>query len=479
MSGAGLHELGALALRRALAAGECTALDAAEGFLERIAALDAGARGLGAFAAVTAEAARQRAAALDAARAAGPAAAAARDPRRAPLWGVPFADKDLVDRAGAPAARGSLALAGRVPDESSPLARRMDAAGGVSLGKTSTPEFGLVACAGGPFGVVRNPWRRDRDPGGSSSGAAVAVAARLLPCAPGSDGGGSVRIPAAACGVLGIKPSRGHPCGVGQTDGAGGLSVPGALARTAADSALLLAGMSGRPAPGPLAPPGRLRLAWSCWSPWRQTVPELRTGEEELRVLAEAVGLLERLGHRMEPAPDPAVPGFAAAFRTVWETGAALAAATAPRPELLEPFTRRLAEAGSRHAPEARVAAFATLERCRRELVERFRDYDAVLTPVLAGPPWPAGAHGELLAQEGFERQCRLTPFTAWANVAGLPAVSMPIGERTDGSGLPIGVQAVGRLGSEGLLLRLAAQLERELRWDLRVPPEAEGRAVR
>ena len=102
-----------------------------------------------------------------------------------------------------------------------------------------------------------------------------------------------------------------------------------------------------------------------------------------------------------------------------------------------------------------------------------------MLTPVLAGPPWPAGAHGELLVQEGFERQCRLTPFTAWANVAGLPALTMPIGERADGSGMPIGVQAVGRLGAEGLLLRLAAQLERELRWDLRVPPEAEGGAGR
>ena len=168
-------------------------------------------------------------------------------PRTAPLWGLPFGDKDLWLRAGVPAGFGSRLMAGFVPDTSDEIVETLDAAGGVSLGKTNAPEFGLPAytesLAAPP---ARNPWSTDLGAGGSSGGAAVAVSAGLLPFAPGSDGGGSVRIPAAACGLVGLKPTRGLvPAGSG-IDSLAGLVVDGPLARTVADAALLLDGMIAR-----------------------------------------------------------------------------------------------------------------------------------------------------------------------------------------------------------------------------------------
>jgi len=224
---ADLHELTALELWQELQSGRVSPREVASHFLDRIERLNPE---LGAFVTVTRDQALARADEV-----------AERVPRTAPLWGLPFGDKDLWMRAGVPAGFGSRSMAGFVPDTSDELVETMDAAGGVSLGRTNAPEFGLPAytesLAAPP---ARNPWDPGRGAGGSSGGAAVAVAAGMLPFAPGSDGGGSIRIPAAACGLVGLKPTRGLvPAGSG-IESLAGLVVAGPIARTTADAALLL-----------------------------------------------------------------------------------------------------------------------------------------------------------------------------------------------------------------------------------------------
>src|SRR5690554_126724 len=227
-----LHDLTAIQQREALARGDVTPTELASHYLDRIQRLG---EHLGAFITVTPDAALERASALESSGRPGPDGAAAQ-----PLWGLSLADKDLVSRAGVRTTFGSRAFKSFVPDASDPLALALDAAGGVSLGKTNTPEFGMPSHTENLVAEPsRNPWSLDLGSGGSSGGAATAVAAGLLPFAPGSDGGGSVRIPAAATGLVGIKPSRGLvPSGTG-IDGLGGLTVPGPLARTVADAAMM------------------------------------------------------------------------------------------------------------------------------------------------------------------------------------------------------------------------------------------------
>ena len=233
-----LHDLTALEQWQALQKEEFSPLELTEHYLDRIEKLNPE---LGAFVTVTADAARARARELQES-----------GPRTGVMWGLPFGDKDLEMRAGVATQFGSRLLAGFVPPISDEIVEVMDAAGGVSLGKTATPEFGLPSytesLAGPP---ARNPWNPTLGSGGSSGGAAVAVASGMLPFAPGSDGGGSVRIPAAACGLVGLKPSRGRVPSGSALDSLGGLSVPGPLARTVADAALLFDAMiapSGLPA---------------------------------------------------------------------------------------------------------------------------------------------------------------------------------------------------------------------------------------
>jgi amidase len=297
-----LHHLTAQEQWDWLQRGEVTPLELTEHYLARIERLDAA---LGAFVTVTADAAIERARTL-----------ADTVPRTAPLWGLPFADKDLVNRAGVPTGFGSRLMSGFVPDESDELVDVLDAAGGVSLGKTNVPEFGLPSYTESLVAPpARNPWDVSLGAGGSSGGAAVAVVAGLLPFAPGSDGGGSVRIPAAACGLVGLKPSRGLiPSGTG-IDKLAGLAVPGPLARTVADAAMLLDAMvAGGDYPFTLRAPrwdggallnaavrgeGRFQLGVMTTSPWDDAF-DVRVSAEASAALALAVAELDAIGHGIE-----------------------------------------------------------------------------------------------------------------------------------------------------------------------------------
>lgn len=223
-----LHHLSAQELWDWIRRGEATALEVTEHYLSRVERLDAG---LGAFVTVTADAARARADRLG-----------HLVPTSRPLWGLPSADKDLYDRAGVPTRNGTASLPERPASADHPLVAALDAAGTVSLGKTASPEFGMSSSSETRLGVTRNPYDTTRAPGGSSSGAAVAVAAGLVPAAVGSDGGGSVRIPAAATGLVGLKPSRGRVPSMPGRSGVGGLSVAGPLTRSVADAGMLQIG---------------------------------------------------------------------------------------------------------------------------------------------------------------------------------------------------------------------------------------------
>ncbi|GAA1977376.1 amidase [Isoptericola halotolerans] len=477
-----LHELTAVELRDRLRAGELTPAEATEHFLARIAARNAE---LGAFSLVTPELARERAATLG--------------PPSGTLWGLPTADKDLFARAGVPTAFGSRALAGFVPEVSDGVVLDLDAAGSVSLGRTTAPELGFPAYTeplAGP--VARNPWDLGRGAGGSSGGAAVAVAAGMLPFAPGSDGGGSVRIPAAACGVVGLKPSRGLlPSGSG-VESAGGLVTNGPLARTTADTALLLEGMLARDPGGAVRRPftlrtpaehagaylaaaqrgevagrdedgGRFRLGVSTWSAWDDYY-DITVAPDATAALEAGVAALAGLGHELaDHVWDPA-PEYGDAFRSLWMAGASAVPIDDPAAlEQLEPLTAWLVRRGREVPARELVEALRVLSAFERRIIAGLGSLDAVITPALAMTPRPVGWFDAEDPDRNFAQQCQYTPFTSWLNVAGLPAITVPTHWTQDG--LPMGVQIIGRAGGELTLLALAAQLEDVLRWPERRPP--------
>ncbi|MFC9917709.1 amidase [Agromyces binzhouensis] len=469
-----LHEYTALELHQLLQRGDVTPLEATEHYLERIERLDPE---VGAFALVTPERARERARLVE------------RDlAHAAPLWGMPLADKDLHPRAGVPTAFGSRAFAGDVPDESDDLVRDVDAAGAVSLGKTATPEFGLPSYTEPLAGrAARNPWDLALGAGGSSGGAAAAVAAGLLPFAPGSDGGGSVRIPAASCGLVGVKPSRGRvPSGSG-IDRLAGLGVVGPLARTVADAALLLDGLiapRGYPPRHPFAlrapaedgpylgaairGEGRYQVGVMLDTPW-DDFTDIRVEDEPRAALEHAIAHLDRLGHGVDelaPAPEPGYPG---AFRTIWQAGAAGIPVPDGEEASLEPLTRWLVARGRERTAGELAEALGWLAGFERRTIARFSAVDVVLTPALAQTPRPVGWYDADDAEENFAQQVRFTPYTSFVNVAGLPALTVPVHDTE--AGLPMGVQLIGRPGGEATLFALAAQLERAARRGRRRPP--------
>ncbi|NQW86275.1 MULTISPECIES: amidase [unclassified Frigoribacterium] len=469
-----LHHLSAHEQWDWLRRGEVSPRELTTHYLERIARLDGD---VGAFVTVTGEAALARADAL-----------AAGGPSVAPLWGLPLADKDLSDRAGVPTWSGSRLSRGRVPETSAEITEALDEAGAISVGKTATPEYGLTAYTETLVGPpTRNPWAPETGAGGSSGGAAAAVAAGLLPFAPGSDGGGSIRIPAAATGLVGLKPSRGRvPAQSGLTSLAG-LPVGGALARSVADAALLLDAMVSPDGREPRhhqalwAPPspdgaylgtavrgeGRFQVAVMTTSPWDDAF-DVRVDPRLLGVLGETADLLTTMGHGVDETTLPA-SDYPALFRTIWQAGAAgIPAETEADLALLEPVTRWLVEQGRRVTARELSAALVGLASFERAVVERFSAFDAVLTPTLAMLPRPLGWYDAEDAERNFEQQCLYSPFTSFVNVAGLPAISLPVGEV---DGVPAGVQLIGRPGREDVLLALGAQLERRLRWQRRHPP--------
>jgi Asp-tRNAAsn/Glu-tRNAGln amidotransferase A subunit and related amidases len=467
-----LHHLTAQEQWDWLQRGEISPMELTAHYLDRIARLDAG---LGAFVTVTASAAVARAREV-----------AESLPRSAPLWGLPFADKDLVPRAGVRTTFGSRLFSEHVPEESDELVTVLDAAGGVSLGKTNTPEFGLPSYTENLVASpARNPYDLALGAGGSSGGAAVAVAAGLLPFAPGSDGGGSVRIPAAATGLVGLKPSRGLiPAGSG-VDKLAGLAVPGPLARTVADAAMLLDAMiAGGDYPFTLRSPrwdggallnaavrgeGRYQLGIMTTSPW-DSVYDIRIAPEATAALDAAVRELDAIGHGIENVALEPDDGYASAFRTIWQAGAASIPAEGEELQLLEPLTQWLVARGRALTARQLVEALATLSLFERSVIRRFAPFDAVLTPALAQTPRPIGWYDREDPERNFAQQVQYTPFTSFLNVSGLPAITLPVSV-TD-AGLPMGVQLIGRPGGEAVLLALGAQLERRIQWQKRHPPQ-------
>ena len=467
-----LHHLTALEQLDWLRRGEITPLDLVEHYLARIERLDGD---LGAFVTVTAESARWRTVEV------------AERSRALPLWGLPFADKDLVARAGVPTRYGSRLMADNVPEQSDPIALVLDDAGGISLGKTSTPEFGLPSYTeplAGP--VARVPYDTSLGAGGSSGGAAVAVAAGLLPFAPGSDGGGSIRIPAASNGLVGLKPSRGRiPAGAG-FETLAGFAVPGPIARTVADAALLFDAMvdGGRydyatRAPGwdggaylnaAVRGEGRFQLGVTTDSPWA-TGYDLTLDADPAEALAVARRELEAIGHGTEDLVLEPEDEYAPQFRTIWQAGAARLPVEGPEQfDLLEPLTSWLVEHGRRVTARELGTALQWIAGYERRLIGQLARFDAVLTPALAMTPRPVGWYDAEDAEHNFAQQVQFTPYTSFVNATGLPAIVLPV-HVTD-AGIPVGVQLIGRPGGEHVLLAIGAQLERRLRWQRRHPPQ-------
>jgi amidase len=395
---------------------------------------------------------------------------------KSPFHGVPISIKDLAETAGVRTTFSSRAYADFVPEYSVAVVHRLEDAGFVMLGKTNTPEFGSTAVTESELnGACRNPWDTTRTPGGSSGGAAAAVAAGLCPVGHGSDGGGSIRIPASCCGLFGIKPSRGRvsPSPYG---GLEGLSTNGPITRTVLDAAALLDVMAGYETGDPYwAPPperlfaeevrrepGRLRIAITATPGFDAPVDAVCVAAVE-----DAAQLLADLGHDVEEAtPEWHDERLLDLFARVWQVSPALFARDL---ELLEPLNRVLAEEAARTSSVAYVEATAALRELARKVVAFWNDYDVVLTPTLAQPPVPIGS---ILVGEGWEQfhnAALFTPFTPIANVTGQPAVSLPL--FWNGDGLPIGVHLIGRPADEATLFRVSAQLEQARPWRDRRPP--------
>ena len=396
----------------------------------------------------------------------------------APFRGVPIAIKDLTATAGIRTTFSSRAYEEFVPPFDMAVVRRIREAGFVILGKTNTPEFGTTAFTESDLnGATRNPWSPDRTPGGSSGGAAAALAAGLTPVAHGSDGGGSIRIPASCCGVFGLKPSRGRVSSAPFTS-LEGLATAGVLSRSVEDAAALLDVMSGYETGDPWwAPPperpfadeagrevGRLRIAVT-----REPPVPAAVAPECLAAVDDAARLLAELDHDVFDATPPwSEPGLMHTFITVWQVGPALQ--PIDQPSLLTPLNRGLVESARACSAVDYVRAVASLHALARRVVAFWDDVDVVLSPTLALPPVPIGwqevADGPI---EQLLRNAEFTPFTAIVNLTGQPAVSLPLHWSEDG--LPIGVQAIGPPAGDAVLLRLAAQVEEARPWAGQRPP--------
>ncbi|MFH1139804.1 MAG: amidase [Pseudomonadota bacterium] len=411
-------------------------------------------------------------------------------PLAGPLAGVPFLLKDIGPKyANVRMTFGSRSLARFVPRHDSELTTRLKNAGLIILGKTNTPEFGLLPVTEPElFGPCRNPWNTDLTPGGSSGGAAAAVAARMVPLAHGNDGGGSIRIPASCCGVFGLKPTRArNPLGPDFGDVYSGLVCDHALTLTVRDSAALLDATSGPDlgdpywAPPPARPfleettldPGRLRIAYAL-----RPARDLPVHPDCVEAVKSAVTLLAELGHEVHE-DQPALPGDALgqAFMAIWTAGVVMTMDAIgrgkPDPGMFEPLTWACYEAGKKVSAADYLNAVAALQAMGRTMARFLTGYDLLLTPTLAQPPAPLGAF-TASPDAPFKAMAKTGEFAAFtpiANGTGQPAMSVPLFWNSDG--LPIGVQFIARFGEEAALFRLAAQLEQARPWKDKKPPLA------
>ena len=462
-----LHDLTALEQGRAVRRREVSPLELVDHYLAR-------ADEVGAFVTRTPELARDRAAGLMTELSADEPAA------DEPLWGVPTAIKDLNMTAGVRTTFGSPVFADFVPEVSDAVTLAIESAGMVSLGKTSTPEFGSP-CYTEPEGLppAVTPWDRTRMAGGSSGGAAAAVAAGLVPLAQGSDGGGSIRIPASCCGLVGLKPSRGRISGHPMYGDPVGLGTSGPIARNVRDAAAMLDVLAGRRvgdpawAPAPSSSflsacdrdPGRLRIARFS----TPLVADTAIDPECLRAYEDASALLVALGHDVEDVPPPLAPDAVPVFETCWAVLTALSVVPPEAEPLLRPLTRWLSERGRAVSGPEFGLAIGELRRVAAGALTALAPYDAVLTPTLAVPPLPVGAiRDDDDPSADFEAQKAFTPWTSAWNVTGMPAVSLPLHWTPDG--LPVGVMLAARPAEEELLISLSAQVE-AAPWHDRHPP--------
>lgn len=411
-----------------------------------------------------------------------------------PFAGVPFLLKDLGSgEKGAVQEAGSRLCRGRVLKRDAFLIERFRAAGLRLLGRTTTPEHGLSSTTESVLtGATRSPWNLSTRAGGSSGGAAASVAAGIVPLAHASDGAGSIRIPAAVCGVVGLKPSRGRvSLGPGVNDPLMGMVVEFAVSRTVRDTAALLDAVS-KPAPGdPFiivqprrpyrqevgAPTGKLRIAWTrtSWQPGTKVHPEV------VAALEKNVAQLEAMGHELtefetlydyETFVNAVWVGWAWGF-DAWLDETAAALGRQINEETLEPVTLSLYRM-AQGLTAARVArAEEVYNVIRRKVGRFFQGYDLLLTPTIAQLGDPIGKYSQNVTDVdfiGFFRRCDQSDmYLPLANLTGQPAISLPLYESD--SGFPIGIQVVAHFGREDLLIRLASALEAALPWRERIPP--------
>ncbi len=433
------------------------------------------------------------------------------DAAAGPFTGVPFLIKDLAqDYAGLPSSRGSRALVSTPATEHATIVQRWIDAGLVIFGKTNTPEFGAKGITEPDvWGPTRNPWNLSRTPGGSSGGSAAAVAAGIVPCAGANDGGGSIRIPAACCGLVGLKPGRGlTPMGPETGESMHGSAVQGVVSRTVRDTAAMLDAISGGEPWGPFSPgmpkapfvscleedPGRLRIGVRV-----PTAINPSPHREAFAAVEATVQTLTDLGHHVEELPQAPFDDAALArdflltwfVYTAWELDEAKRL-TGAGDDAFERDTRILAAIGRATSSVDYVDAVQRRHEHTRRLTTYFESYDLLLTPTLATPPPAIGEFAlplalqkasDLLLKTRTAHLLRLTnivddivdknlgwvPYTQLANLTGRPAISLPV--HWTAEGLPLGVQFVAPLAGESLLIRVAAQLEQAMPWRDRVAP--------
>lgn len=403
-------------------------------------------------------------------------AEASAGPDSPPLHGIPIAVKDLEATRGIRTTLGSLAFKDWVPDRDSIIVERLKKAGAIVLGKTNTPEFGESTSTENRLGDdCRNPWDPGRTSGGSRGGSGAALAAYMCPLATGSDGGGSIRIPASFCGVYGIKATHGR---VPTRDNGWSLfSDPGPMSRTVRDAALMLNVIAGHHPEDSLAirsePPNftdaldgdvnGLRIAWSSDLGFGTVDPEV------LSITREAAELFTDMGCTLEDdTPQSGAPFEIFGTIVIVEDYVASGALLDSHPDELMGYVKSTIEAGSRASGADYARAIAQLWRFRAQMEDFFEKYDLLLTPTTAVPAYRIGQRPKEIMGQRVNKLWGATPFTASFNLSGNPAASVPCGFSSDG--LPIGLQIIGKWGDEMNVLRASAALERARPWADKVP---------
>jgi amidase len=404
-----------------------------------------------------------------------------------PFAGVPTAIKDIGPQwGGRPFTFGSHLFGDYTPDFDAAIVRRLKDAGFIPVGKTNTPELGILPVTEPRrYGPTRNPWDLERTPGGSSGGPAAATASGMVPIAHANDGGGSIRIPAACCGLVGLKPARGR-VSLAPSLGDSLLVADGVVSHTVEDTARALDVLAGYelgdanwapPAAEPFVnairhEPGKLRIAFT-------TFPPLDTGVDPMNVQAtkDTAELLASLGHEVEEVQPPwQIPELFPVFSKLWAVGigsgvafAGLISGQEPTEDAMEPLTWELYKRATELNALDYAQSVVTMQAYARALVGFMAPYDALVTPTLAQRPVKIGEIDAETGMEAFAKSGQFTPFTAVINVTGQPAISLPLFHGDDG--LPTGIQFIGRPAGEFELLSLAAQLEGAHPWADRRPP--------